>query len=322
VSCSRCQKQQLKCVIEPNFKRIGKRTRNAEMEREMEQLRERLAVYEGTVGNLGRLAAAPTINSLPMVNAPPPMDSNGSRPFAPGPAPQSAQTEPDDAFLQSQHQQVAATSLLDLRSGSPMMHSLDSLRLPPAHVAELFAEFFDRYHPFLPFLDPLRAPEDVLTKDGKLLFWAIISVAARHYTRDTGLLNRLKEPLTDLIWKTIKGQTNHHVVKALCLLCYWPLPQHRTVMDPTFMLCGVMMQIAMQIGLHQPTHPQDFSRTKVRLQEEDIQDRLRTWAVCNIVAQTYVLCVPHTSYQCTNKQQCFHRARSTFHHSVRFYIGL
>ena len=36
-----------------------------------------------------------------------------------------------------------------------------------------------------------------------------------------------------------------------------------------------MMQVAIQIGLHQPTHPQDFSRTKVRLQKEDIQDRLR-----------------------------------------------
>lgn len=273
MSCARCQKQGLKCVIEPNFKRIGKRTRNAEMEREMEQLRNRLAMYEG-----GRQP------HLPMVNTPQHMSDN--TPFTPA-APQPAiKPDEDDAYLQTQHQQVAATSLLDLRSGSPMMHSLESLRLPPGHVTELFAEFFEQYHPFLPFLDPLRSPEDVLTKDNKLLFWAVISVGARHYKRDPGLLNRLKEPLTDLIWKTIKGGTNHHVVKALCLLCYWPLPQHRTVMDPTFMLCGVMMQIAMQIGLHQPTHPQDFSRTKVRLQKEDIQDRLRTWAVCNIVAQT------------------------------------
>ncbi|KAJ4299863.1 hypothetical protein N0V90_005109 [Kalmusia sp. IMI 367209] len=269
VSCARCQKQGLKCVIEPNFKRIGKRTRNAEMEREMEQLRNRLAMYEG-----GRQ------NHLPMVNTPQKMADNNTFPTG------VVKHDEDDAYLQTQHQQVAATSLLDLRSGSPMMHSLDSLRLPPAQVTELFVEFFDQYHPFLPFLDPLRSPEEILTKDNKLLFWAIISVGARHYKRDPGLLNRLKEPLTDLIWKTIKGGTNHHVVKALCLLCYWPLPQHRTVMDPTFMLCGVMMQIAMQIGLHQPTHPQDFSRTKVRLQKEDIQDRLRTWAVCNIVAQT------------------------------------
>lgn len=278
MSCARCVKQNLKCVIEPNFKRIGKRTRNAEMEKEMELLRERLAMYEGR----GLLPQ----QQHPLLN-PPPL-AQDSRAFAPtpAPAPAPAHNDEDDAFLQSRHQQVAATSLLDLRSGSPMVQSLDNVRLPPSQVTELFTEFFELYHPFLPFLDPTRSPDEVFSKDNKLLFWAIISVAARHYERDPGLLKRLKEPLTNLIWQTIKGQTNHHVVKALCLLCYWPLPQQRTVMDPTFMLCGVMMQIAMQLGLHQPTHPQDFSRTKVRLREEDIHDRLRTWAVCNIVAQT------------------------------------
>lgn len=271
VACSRCSKQKLNCVIEPNFKRVGKRTRNAEMEREMERLRERLAMFEGR--------GIPQ-NQPPIVNAPQPMPEN--RAFASGPA----HTEEDDAFLQSQTQQVAATSLLDLRSGSPMFHTLESIKLSPPQVTDLFQLFFDLYHPFLPFLDPTRSPDEVFSKDHKLLFWAIISVAARHYDTDPGLLKRLKEPLTNLRNQTVMGQTNHHVVKALCLLCYWPLPTNRTVLDPTWRLCGLMMQIAMEIGLHQPTHPQDFSRTKVRLREEDIHDRLRTWAVCNIVAQT------------------------------------
>jgi transcriptional regulatory protein LEU3 len=274
VACKRCTKHNFKCVIEPNFKRIGKRTRNAEMEREMEELRKRLAIYEGRGGMLPA--------QQPIIHAPQPTSEIHA--FAPRPVP----PQEDDAFLQSHNQQTAATSLLELRSGSPMMHALDGVRLSPLHVTELFTEFFERYHPFLPFLDPTRSPDEVCTKDNKLLFWAVISVAARHYDRDAGLLQRLKEPLTNLIWQTIKGQTNHHVVKALCLLCYWPLPQSRTAIDPTFMLCGMMMQIAMQIGLHQPTHPQDFSRKKIQIQEEDIHDRLRTWAVCNIVAQTYV----------------------------------
>lgn len=272
-ACDRCTKQNLKCVIEPNFKRVGKRNRNAEMEREMELLRERLAIYEGT----------PVIPGQPTLNAP--QTAPDAHTFAPG----QVHVEEDDAFLQTQHQQVAATSLLDLRSGSPMFHSLGEVRLSPVQVNELFAEFFENYAPFLPFLDRGRSPDDIANKDSKLLFWAIISVAARHFSGDRELLKRLKDPLTDLIWRTIKIQPNHHVVKALCLLCTWPLPARTTVSDPTFMLCGVMMQIAMQIGLHQPTHPQDFSRNKVRLQQGDISDRLLTWAVCNIVAQTYVL---------------------------------
>ncbi|KAF2731927.1 hypothetical protein EJ04DRAFT_497742 [Polyplosphaeria fusca] len=269
VSCARCTKQGLTCVIEPNFKRVGKRNRNAEMEKEMEQLRERLAMYEG--GRQG-------VPNQPILN-PPPHPTAESNMFA------AMNTDEDDAYLQSQGQQMAATSLLDLRSGSPMFHALGDVRLSPAQVTELFQEFWENYHPLLPFLDPTRSPDDIASKDSKLLFWAIISVAARHYT-DTTLLSRLKEPLTTLIWQTIKSQANHRVVQALCLLCTWPLPARTTVSDPTFMLCGVMMQIAMQNGLHHPTHPQDFSRKKVRLREEDLHDRLRTWAVCNIVAQT------------------------------------
>ena len=132
----------------------------------------------------------------------------------------------------------------------------------------LFAEYFQLYHPFLPFLDQLRSPEEYYSQDHKLLFWAIISVAARRSSSRPTLLKDLAKPLTDLIWDSVRNQPNHHVVKALCLLCTWPVPAERTVTDPTYMLCGVMMQIAMQIGLHQPTHPQDFSRTRVRLQQE------------------------------------------------------
>lgn len=272
VSCARCQKQGLRCVIEPNFKRVGKRNRNAEMEKEMEYLRERLAMYEGQS----------TPNTQPGRTAS--HAKSDVHMFTPGTMPKLE----DDAFLQTQHQQVAATSLLDLRSGSPMFFSLGSgeVRLGQNEVNDLFAEYFQLYHPFLPFLDPVRSPEEYYSQDHKLLFWAVVAVAARRYGPRPTLLKDLAKPLGDLIWDSIRNQPNHHVVKALCLLCTWPLPAERTVTDPTFILSGTMMQIAMQIGLHQPTHPQDFSRTNVRLQQEDIHDRLRTWAVCNIVAQT------------------------------------
>jgi transcriptional regulatory protein LEU3 len=246
VSCHRCQKQNLRCVIEPNFKRVGKRNRNAEMEKEMEYLRERLAIYEGSHAPI----------SQPVLNTPQaPADTNG---FSTDQTPKME----DEAFLHTQHQQVAATSLLDLRSGSPMFYPLGSGE------------------------HQVRTPDEYHSQDHKLLFWAIISVAARRYNTRPGLLKDLAKPLTDLIWDSIRNQPNHHVVKALCLLCTWPIPAERTVTDPTFILCGAMMQVAMQIGLHQPTHAQDFTRTKVRLRQEDINDRLRTWAVCNTVAQT------------------------------------
>lgn len=51
------------------------------------------------------------------------------------------------------------------------------------------------------------------------------------------------------------------------------------------MLCGMMMQIAMQIGLHRPSHTQDFSKFQVELREEELKDKVKTWAICNTVAQ-------------------------------------
>lgn len=51
----------------------------------------------------------------------------------------------------------------------------------------------------------------------------------------------------------------------------------------------MMMQVAMQLGLHRPSYAQDFSKFRVELIEEELKDKVRTWAICNIVAQRYVL---------------------------------
>jgi hypothetical protein len=50
-----------------------------------------------------------------------------------------------------------------------------------------------------------------------------------------------------------------------------------------------MVQVAMQLGLHRPSHTQDFSKFRVELIEEELRDKVRTWAICNIVAQRYVI---------------------------------
>ncbi|OBT70965.1 hypothetical protein VF21_10613 [Pseudogymnoascus sp. 05NY08] len=46
-----------------------------------------------------------------------------------------------------------------------------------------------------------------------------------------------------------------------------------------------MAHTAMQIGLHRPGNAQDFSKFRIRLSQEDLQDRMKTWAACNIVMQ-------------------------------------
>lgn len=79
---------------------------------------------------------------------------------------------------------------------------------------------------------------------------------------------------------------NYHVVKALAIWCCWPMPRKKSSKDPTWLFAGLMMDIALQAGLHRPSNVQDFyTRQRIELRDEDVRDRLRTWVCCNIVAQ-------------------------------------
>jgi hypothetical protein len=186
----------------------------------------------------------------------------------------------------------AVSSLLHLKQGGGSfmppryVKELEGVGLTEEAINQLFNEYWSCYHPYLPFLNPLQTPEQYYQQH-PLLFWVIIAVASRRYTLDPTLLTALSGPLSRLLWTTVGEVPNsHHVVKALCILCTWPLPTSTTSTDPTHILCGVMMKAATGIGLHRPNHTQDFSRVSVDLNKEQLHDRVVTWAVCNIVAQS------------------------------------
>lgn len=186
----------------------------------------------------------------------------------------------------------AVSSLLHLKRGGSYnvphySHELENVHLTHDDVNALFAEFFDVYHHFLPFLNPALSADSYYSLN-PLLFWTIISVAARRFSPPNApdLLSHLSAPLTRLLWTTIgEVPSSYYVVKAMCLLCAWPLPTSTTTSDPTHILCGVMMKTATGIGLHRPNHIQDFSRMAVNLDKDQLHDRVITWAVANIVAQ-------------------------------------
>ncbi|EGY15232.1 C6 zinc finger domain-containing protein [Verticillium dahliae VdLs.17] len=257
----------LDCKIESNFKRVGKRSKHAEMEKEIDTLRRKLgrAQAQGfTVDDDDHDLQSPVAASA-------------------------AYTHTRNPSLMGSDE--AVSSLLHLkRGGSYNMprytHELENVRLTEDSVSQLFNMFFNYYHPYLPFLNPHQSP-DTYYQQHSLLFWTIVAVAARRYSADPTLLTTLSGPLTRLLWQTIGDvPSSYYVVKALCLLCTWPLPTSTTTADPTHILCGVMLRTATGIGLHRPNHTQDFSRVSVDLNKEQLHDRVTTWAVCNIVAQS------------------------------------
>ena len=263
-TCSRCNRLKLECKIESNFKRVGKRSKHAEMEKQIERLRRNIqrAQAQGYIIEDEEEMESPLANGMYSRHA--------------------------QSYMGSDE---AVSSLLHLKQGGSyivprFVREIENVRLTEDMVNNLFNQFWAFYHQYLPFLDPSQTP-DQYYQQHPLLFWVIVSIASRRYTADTGLLTALSGPLTRLLWTTVGEVPNtHFVVKALCLLCVWPLPISTTTMDPTHILSGVMMKTATGIGLHRPNNTQDFSRVSVDLNKEQLHDRVTTWAVCNIVAQS------------------------------------
>ena len=283
--CARCRHHKLECKIDSAFKRVGKRSRHAEIERrivelelENAQLRERLAsrpthTYHATTTESATtvpygLPASPTYTSLASAT---------------------------DTPLASDE---AVASLMKMKNGTEIsapfngtleqqsFRTIGKVSLPEYRVLELFREYFDHYHQFLPLLNP-DWPPDQYYETSSLLFWTIICVSARRFDLDPDLLEKLTHHLMELVWSTVGDvPQNYHMVKSLCILCTWPLPISRSSTDSTFILAGVMMHIALQVGLHRPSHAQDFSRMRVQLKDGEIQDRAKTWVACIVVAQT------------------------------------
>jgi hypothetical protein len=210
-----------------------------------------------------------------------------------------AQMGTQAAFL-GPNEAAASRSLLDLSQGyrelpptsfpsitpGTSAKTLRNVTLSDEQITDLYAIYFANFHPFLPVLNPEFNYQSYYNLH-PLLHWTIIATAARRYDAKPGLLVELQIPLEEMLWTTLSQiPAIYHVCKALALLCTWPLPSASTSQEPTMMLSGCMFQLAMQFGLHRPSHAQDFSRFRVDLREEDIADRLNTWATVNIVAQT------------------------------------
>ncbi|KAJ5683629.1 hypothetical protein N7462_006794 [Penicillium macrosclerotiorum] len=275
-ACSRCRRLGIDCKVEQSFKRISKRRRNAEMEKEIADLRRRLA----SSADPDQLAEPHTGDDLSQCSeeAFGRRDSTGIDRSRPVSVP--AETHPS-----------IATPLTMKRDGSILSQEdntpwrLEDVALSRARVARLFEQYFNYYHPFLPLLNLPKPPEVYLSRC-PLLAWTIICVASRRSPSDPGLLAALSGPFSRLLWSTITGvPQDYRVVKALCVLCTWPLPTTSQRTDATFMLSGLMMQIAMQLGLHRPVQAEEFTTFRIEAQGEALKDRLHTWVICNIVAQ-------------------------------------
>jgi hypothetical protein len=148
---------------------------------------------------------------------------------------------------------------------SPLCSAL--MRLTSYSKCELYSElqgisdrdsFFDRYHPFLPFLNPAKSPDEYFT-DSSILFWAIIGVASRRYSENIMLFAVLSEWVPKLIWSMVSSPPyTIEAAQAIILLIAWPFPSSSLWNDTLPTLSAISISICMQLGLHRPMNATDF----------------------------------------------------------------
>ena len=261
---------------------MGKRSQQAELERSNDELQRQvveltraLAARDQNGGAVFDTNMQRQLNDTSMVNfaASPPAD-DGSH----------------DAALLLNLKQSDPNRATPLGRITPMgrTQALDGVILNADMIDALWAEYYARYHLYLPVLDPNIDTPDHVVQRSRFLFWTIIIVAARHFPGDHTLFSRLERPYEKLVKDmTTKPPTKdqHHAVKGLCLLCTWPLPVTTTTEDMTLIHSGIMMKFAMHLGIHRPSSPTDFNNIPITLRQDQVTDRLRTWAICNLVAQ-------------------------------------
>lgn len=138
-------------------------------------------------------------------------------------------------------------------------------------------------------------------EESPLLFWAMVCVGSRGYSKDLTLYGRLGEPVLDLMFKSlIRPSQPLPVIQAAVILCRWPLPVDLIYREPSEALAGAAMSLAMQNGLHMYSREQDFVTKTLRrtprpayydlsasrtIRDEVVSFRTRIWAFCNITFQ-------------------------------------
>jgi hypothetical protein len=284
-SCDRCTKHKLRCEITADFKRVGKRSQQAELERNNEILSQQ-------VDELSKALAAAQEREAEMKMAEYHLrrqldERNQMAEFTSTP-PQHDDGSHDAQLLINLKRSNAEVPNANRSTPLGRTRQLGDVIVYGDVVDKLWDEYFTKYHSFLPVLDAKLDSPDVIITRSNILFWTVIMVASRHYEEDTTLLSRLTAPYGEHLKHTISRppkEDQHHVVKALCMLCTWPLPVSSSTDDMTFTLSGIMMKFAMHLGIHRPSSPSDFNNIPIPLRADEITDRLRTWAICNLVAQ-------------------------------------
>ncbi|KAK5219260.1 hypothetical protein LTR72_008442 [Exophiala xenobiotica] len=284
----------LNCVVLKSFKRTKKPTR-AQLQAEVDRLKQQLVTSDDFEPNCA--ASDPVI--LPVSTATgnddvqedslinsqpegPPFD--GSIACAPTNDPVSF---PPNPFTPDTHCQSTASGL-----SMTSCQALDDFELGGTQIADCFSLFSSHYLPKLYIFDSSTDPNSCYTQS-PLLFWTIVAIGARKYSKDPTILTLLAPKVIELAARSMFSQTERlPTIQAYLLLCIWPMPVDSLHKDISTVLSGAMLSLAISNGLHVQGIGQDFSRTTLEHNENECIYRAKLWVACTVASQWYVAVSP------------------------------
>ncbi|CAI7636643.1 unnamed protein product [Penicillium glandicola] len=274
VPCTRCRKRNLECTIDDSFTREHKRRRYIELEHENEQWRQQLQTSQQL-----------TPDSVPLV-----LSTATAELGLPGALKSDAPlNDPQDfslAYPQYHLAPAGSTAGAMMGGNDPTKpRSLKSVTVRGAEIDDLYQLFFRHYASFLPILDVQTKPNAYYAQS-PFLFWAVIGVSSRSYSRNPTLQSALAQEVTEMAFLSVlTTSAPWHIIQGLLLLLTWPFPKENRP-DVTFPLSGMLLHVAMQNGFHIPMSSHEFSRVKIPASSElDMVRRSELWAHCVLVYQ-------------------------------------
>lgn len=131
---------------------------------------------------------------------------------------------------------------------------------------------------------------DALHESSSILFWTIILVSSQWHPTQSHLYQQLVAPHQSLLSTVVKiAIQSVQQIHALILLCHWPVPLTRQSEDPSWNYCGMVMNAAMQMGLHQPgSRSELYGYGYSNAPRTSTEIRTMTWMACFSISTRYV----------------------------------
>ncbi len=181
---------------------------------------------------------------------------------------------------------LTGVDITGYRGQGTVRRMLDGTNVEAEEIDELFEIFFKDFSLLLPVLDPTTSPNDYYATSS-FLFWTVVGVASRKYSRRPLPLSELRPKVLDFALSALSSEASVQNIQALLILLTWPFPKTHHHADITSQLNGAMLHMAMQMGLHIPLSSHEYSRVKLQLTSADIDKRTELWAHVIVLYQRW-----------------------------------